>query len=932
MNSVIAARFSAINAGLADPGSIVSTTTNPNTNRVDWNSANPLTNWFPTFRVDYSFSEKVRMNLAFNRTKQNTPSTNSTRLPGAAFADWGSGDRSDAFTASYGLDWSFSPTLINSFKFGYLYNANWWSYNATREYLNNPFNTNFPWGTSPYIYYRPISQSYPVFNISDTLTWQKQSHTWNFGFSFYREFDHYWNGPEGIGAINLGIDANDPAAQAITTANLRGGTSTHQGEARSIYALLTGRITGVTGLYAYDQSSGNYRNEVAAYYLAELSKAWALFFQDSWRFRPTLTINYGLRWDFTGNNVDLTGAYHNTDEESLWGPSGVGNIFQPGTLTGTNTPMVEARADAYNAWNVTPQPTLGLAWNPRYSEGILGKLFGDSDTVVRAGFSLRFFTIPYQYYWDNASSYGAFFYQNFALAPGNSANVGEFQAGTLSLGQPLPAFSLSPATYSDSAPLSSVTTFRPSGVPVTGFKKGIGQPYTMSWTIGIQRKFGESRALEIRYNANRTLKQWIAQNLNEVNIFENGLLDEFNAARNNLAICRANQVACRTAAGSSSSTFASFANLGLAGQVSLPIFTTAFTGSPTGLQTNNNFGLSSFITPLDTGAAGTFAQLLTRGLNSTTNTRYLCNLVGPAFGPCGPMTGLQYGNYPINFFVVNPYSIKGTGDDLGVSLMTDAGYSNYNSLQVDFRQRMWRGIAFNANYTWSHTLGVATPDDWTAAWPAYTLRDLRQSYGPTRFDIRHVFNVLGTFDLPFGKGRQWMNKNAILDKFIGGWTIGSIYRYRAGNPVRVTGGYNTFNQFADGGVNLVGITREQLQNMVGVHYVQGANYVSLIDPSLRSSGGQANSALFQANTTAGTLAPTLYLWGPGGWELDMSITKAIPITERINLSFQSVFSNAFNHPIFRLTPYTNYRSAGWGTATGQSNTPREIELRLKVSF
>jgi len=927
INSVISAMLTRINTAVQNPGAVIATTTNLNANSVSWNSRNPLTEWYPTFRVDYTPTQKVRMNLAFNRTKRTYPYTNAPYFPGQEFEERAGGQKHDGFTAAYGLDWTFSPTLINAFKFGYLYNFSYWDYNSTREYIDKPYNIFFPMGTSPDIYYRPISQSYPVFNASDTVTWQKKSHTLNFGFTFYREFDHYWNGPEGIAAINMGIVNGDPAINALTATYLRGATTAQQGDARSLYAMLTGRLSSVTGLYAYDVGTGAYKRDVSAYNLAELSKAWSLFVQDSWRFRPDLTINAGLRWDFTGNNVDLTGAYHNTDEQSLWGPSGDGNIFKPGTLTGTNTPTVEARADAYNAWNVTPQPTLGIAWNPGFQNGILNKILGNQQTVLRAGFSLRFFTIPYQYYWDNASSYGAFFYQNFALSPGDPLITGQFTPGSLSLGQTLPPYSLAPATYSDSAPLSQVTTFIGGGVPVTGFEKDIGQPYTMSWTIGIQRKFGPSRALEIRYNANRTIKQWIAQDLNEVNVFENGFLGEFIKAQSNLAICRAT-AGCTLR----------FSNQGLPGQVNLPIITQAFTGSPTGLQTNSNFASSSFITPLDTGAVGSFAYLLTRGSSSASGGRYYCNLVGTAFAPC--VTNALYaggpngpgGGYPINFFIANPYAIKGTGNDVGASFMTDAGFSNYNSLQIDFRQRLWHGIALDANYTWSHTLGVVTPGDWTAAWPAYTLRHLNESYGPTQYDVRHVFNLLGTFDLPFGKGRQWANKNNILDKFVGGWTIGAIYTRGTGFPVRVTGGYATLNNFADGGVNLIGITREQLQDRVGVYHEAGTTYVTLIDPALRTTGVGANTTYIQANTTPGTLAPVLYLRGPGGYELHLSVTKSILIKERIGFSFQTVFNNAFNHPIYRSAPYSGYRSSGWGTVSGPSNGPRNIEMRAKISF
>jgi hypothetical protein len=67
---------------------------------------------------------------------------------------------------------------------------------------------------------------------------------------------------------------------------------------------------------------------------------------------------------------------------------------------------------------------------------------------------------------------------------------------------------------------------------VTGIDPHIKQPYTQSWNIGFERRFG-SRAIEVRYDGNRTLHQWLAINPNEVNVFENGFLSEFKKAQAN---------------------------------------------------------------------------------------------------------------------------------------------------------------------------------------------------------------------------------------------------------------------------------------------------------------------------------------------------------------------------------------------------------------
>jgi hypothetical protein len=564
-----------------------------------------------------------------------------------------------------------------------------------------------------------------------------------------------------------------------------------------------------------------------------------------------------------------------------------------------------------------------VAWAPQFQDGIFRTLFGDDDTVIRAGASLRSFTVPYQYFWNNASNYGGFFYQFFQANAGN-----QFPEGSLSVGQPYPTLLLQPATYQAVANASQFTFNNNQFTNgINGMKRDIGQPYSVSWSFGIQRKLGESRALEIRYIGNRTENQWISINVNEVNVFENGFLDEFILAQNNLAI----------------NGGTSFANLNPAGgTVPLPIMEAAFTGLPG----SSSFTNSTFRTQLTTGQVGAFARTLS---TATVSAPYFCNLVGPTFTPCvtnlltsaglPAFTGTGAG-YPINFFQANPYAAGQPA-----TLMTDIAYSNYNSLQIDFRQRAWHGMQFDANYTWSHTLGVSTPNDWTGAYTAFTLRDLRHSYSPTLFDVRHSAHVAATVDLPFGKGRQFANSSGWLDRIVGGWSVGTIVTYQTGFPFRVTGGYQTFNNLADGGVNLNGVTRSQLQNAVGVYHVPGSTTTSYINPQYLANpalpGGGANTAFITANTTPGVFNPPLILYGPRGFYDDISISKTIAITERWKFIFQSQFLNAFNHPVWgqgNPPPVGgNVRSSGWATTGGGPSNNfqsfgRQIEFRATIQF
>jgi len=960
VNSTIAAQQAKINKALTL--GTVTGTSDPILNNINFLSPQPITYWFPTLRMDYNMSSRIRMNLAMNRTMRTSPGDTVPAFPGSDLAPVSQGgNKSDAATVSYGLDWTISPTLINQLKVGWLYNASFFAYNSNHGYQQYPFEWGSPLtpNNTPDMYgqyyQRPINTYYPNTNVSDTLGWQRSAHNLSFGYNFVREHDHYWNGPEGIGTINFGLAGGDPALQALqdtgTYQPLPGASTSQQTEAQNLYAQLTGRISSVTGLYPFSVKTQNYFHGIGSFALNEVASSWGLFAQDSWKLRPNLTVNYGLRWDFTGDDYDLTSEYHNADQSSIFGPTAPGDLFKPGALNGNLNPTLQSRPHAYNGWNVAPQPSLGFAYTPKKEGGILGALLGDESTVLRGGYSLRRFTIPYQYVWNYASNCGSFYYQNFALNASNAGGTGNFTPGSLALGDTLPPYAITPAGFEKVAPESQFTYTAGAGgscgINVTGIKPNIAQPYLQNWNFGIQRKLGRSRVLEIRYNGNRGLKEWVALNTNEVNIFENGFLKEFQNAQNNLKINGGN----------------SFANLNpAAGTVPLPIIQAAFNG----VSNTNGFGSSTFINYLNTGAAGSFAGRLTSAAGAAP---YFCNLVGAAFTPCA--TNLGYtgagAGYPINFFQANPYATR-TGNGAGnTAYMSDSGYSNYHALQVDFRQQAWHGMQFDANYTWSKSLGYlagGSGNDWLGNYTTFSLRNLRSSYMPSTFDVHHVVHLDATADLPFGRGKAFANSNAVLDKIIGGWNVGTIATIQSGFPFRISGGYDTFNSQADGGVVLKGVTPSQIQSSVGVHRIPGATFVTLIDPKYLGVSNPAclqqwvsgcsitgtNTQFIDSNTTPGTYNQGLILYGPHGFFQDVSITKNVPIGERFRFNLQGVFLNAWNHPVFGNrdfaggtggvgNPRSLVSSGTSGILTGsQTINPvsnigaRQIELRANFIF
>jgi hypothetical protein len=930
INPAIAQELSAINS--AEGSGVLSATSDPNMQTLSWNYSNPDIEYYPVARLDYNLSQKARMYLTWSMTKIATATSLAPYLPGSGFSNETSGVQSRNFTGSYGFDYIFSPKLINQFKAGFLYD---WTGNpiggAPLYATENPIFWDYPGGNgnmSGVDFYGPITTYYPVYDFSDSITLQRGKHTFQFGGSWYKEQDHYWNGPGGYYNYSLGLASGDPAINAFsngTGGSLPGATQTQINSADALYAILTGRISGVGGENAYNIKSQKYSptGTPSEYPLDEVASNWSFFGEDSWRVTPTLTLNYGLRWDVYGAEQDLTGFYHSADLAAIYGPTPVGALFQPGNLGGVQDPQISKHTEPFAPWRVTPQPSFGFAWNPRIESGPLAGLLGRDKTVIRGGYALRRFTESYQYYWDYATDYGQFYYQQFNLFANNTGAPGSFAPGSLALGNAVPAPLLSPTAYADSYPEAQFTFTGAGGA--NGVQPNLNTPTSESWNFGIQRGLGHNLALEVRYNGNHTLHQWIALNFNEMNVFESGLLKDFQNAQKNLAA-------------SGGTSFApSYGN-------SMPIITAAF-GGPNA----SDFTNQQFIQYLQTGQVGSMAKSLSSP-NGTVD--YFCNLVGAGFSPCATTEGYTGAGagYPINLLEANPYSLgtqTASGGGTQAGELASAGYSNYNGLQVDLRQGSWHGLQFDANYTWSHTLALESPNSWTGSFNAFTLRDLRRGYGPGPFDIRNVVHANGTYDLPFGQGRPYLNHSKALNAAVGGFTLGTIATVQTGAPVMLAGQYLTYNDYADSGVQLTGVTRSQLQSAIGLREDTGAPYVNLINPKYLASttGGGANSNYVAPNITPGTFGQIVYLHGPHQFFQDMELTKRFPIHEAMNFNLQGAFINVWNHPAWGSSGLGGGYAAGYpssfdngiqdfnfGEEYGPSNGARVIEMRGNFVF
>ena len=321
------------------------------------------------------------------------------------------------------------------------------------------------------------------------------------------------------------------------------------------------------------------------------------------------------------------------------------------------------------------------------------------------------------------------------------------------------------------------------------------------------------------------------------------------------------------------------------------------------------------------------------------NATYFCRMVGNAFGPCASRGFNTPGAYPINFFVLNPYIFGGTSPTGTPSalLLSDNSFSNYNGLQVEIRKRYARGLTLNLNYTWSHSLTDRYNKNVDGISNFSTLRNRALDRSPSPWDLRHVVQAFGTYDLPFGKARRFAIHNSVVDAVAGGWTIGSIFRFQTGLPFKLSGGQLTVNQ-QDAGVNSL-VSADVLQSNVGVYH-SGNPYVYFVNPKLIGADGRSNPTYLTPAGTAGMFGSFLYLYGPRYISDDVSIAKQMPLWgDRLRTEIRAEMVNAFNHPIFQVPTGGTFginpisvTSTTFGRATATTSVPRQVQFRVRFVF
>jgi hypothetical protein len=882
---------------------------------LSWREPQKAIDQFPTVRLDYQIKPNLAVMGSYNRRNQDQQGRRVWPIPGFPI-------NADTFDAGWwviatGTNWTINSNLHNEARFGIQHSGDTNEVGRQKEFFElNGFVNGLPARFQLPLVSLLVADNAPVIGkhyittLTDTFTMLRGSHTLTFGGN-YRDTqwrDRSLDGPGtggylGLPRYALGVATGDPAENVFSTSTIPGLVNADQAAVRQLYALLTGRLSEVRTGKVVDPATLQYSDSI---FRENWTSAWfgGLFIQDKWRVNPNFTLNMGLRYEVNQPPFNHTGTVAFPDDPNIYGPST--QLFDPGGLNGVANPVISRGNKAAGAdWN-NWAPRIGFTWSPNFSGGMLGKIFGTGEnTVFRGGYDLTFFDEGTNMF---ASTAGNNTGQSQALVLASGTN---YTPGSLTLQSPLPPFSASPVSYQETWAQSELAF-------VTGIGSmfsGLATPYVQAWNIGVQRQVARNTVVELRYLGNRAYNAWHTFSLNEVNIFENGFLDEFKRAQQNLAI--------NVAAGGTG-----FANQGRPGQSPLPMFEAAFgpNGSQGALSSAQSFTSANFISDLQNGEAGRAAGRL------ATTQMYICRMVGSQFSPCANRNFTAPGQYPMNVFQVNPFGVS------GLNVVDDDGWSNYHAMQFQLRRRYVSGVSMNVNYTLATNQGNVWADNATQSGNYFTLRDKSMNDGDAPFDVRHVFQTFGTVDLPWGRSRRYEIENGVLDALAGGWTFGAIFTAQSGTPFRLTSGRQTVNG-SDAGVVLAnGHTVEEIQKMINIRPHPTQNFSRYwADEALIGPDGRANPEYLTVPTTPGEWGQIITLRGKNVWSFDFSLNKSTALVGRTRLDIHITMQNVLNLPVWGTPGFLSNVSivdTSFGISTNPVNngTPRQLYSRFTFRF
>jgi hypothetical protein len=867
-------------------------------------------------RLDYNVTPNQRLFARATWDRSVDGNTNAGAFPGDPAPLKSEVDHSRSWVV--GHTWTISPTMTNQANVGLTRQILDFPTNFEPTYPNNFFTTGGL--TQPYVRFDGAqSANVPVPEVRDVFSWQRGNHTLQLGAdlkpirvnnSLENSAGFYQIGLGGqIQTLGPSVDPITMAPNALRPADIYGtGATLGAGDASQVDAEYDGLFPVLLGRYAQTLARYNYNAagnpfpvgnfQTTGFHYSEFE----FFGQDVWKIRSDLTLTYGLRWQYHQVPFEEHGIQANPSIYALpllgdriaAANNGInGNNAVPLVTYNLSGP-VNHGSGYYSPEYTDFSPRLGLAYSPSFTNGFLGKLFGDRKSSIRAGAGINYdreqptlsFEFSQQTFIFANEFTGNFGGTDPATALATSPRFQGFANGVPALVPPgTSTSSLTPNLDANGNPVGLVG----NGATFFGLNNDLKTPYEISFNLGVQRQLPGDFFLDVEY----------------VGKLGRRLFADGDAAQ---------QINFKDPVPNGQTLYAAF------GAVQKQLEQGVQPGSLTPQQWfEDEVNASPFIQSF--GAGATCASIT--GLDCT-------NLSAAQIS--GPWTNGDVSTMDLVLAIDGLLQ-----PNTGLLAQTGAaGYygnfssSSYNGLIVTLRKQLSHNLTFDFDYTFAHSIDNVSDvqneaNQFTGSGIALVcdLRDLHVCRGNSKFDARHTIAANFVYGLPFGRGQSLLGgAPRWLDEAIGGWKVSGDVIFHTGFPFTTSTGTFPIDFTQDAPPVFVGPSSAVSPN---IHVVNGQ--VQFFSNPTNALGA------FQFPFGGGTGNRNI-LYGPPFANVDMALLKDFPMpwSDRQKLQFRAEAFNVFNHPSFGDPNGAIENQSQFGQITSTISTARQLQLALKYSF
>ncbi len=256
------------------------------------------------------------------------------------------------------------------------------------------------------------------------------------------------------------------------------------------------------------------------------------------------------------------------------------------------------------------------------------------------------------------------------------------------------------------------------------------------------------------------------------------------------------------------------------------------------------------------------------------------------------------------------------GRDASTTRVGPIGDSEYNAMQARLDRRFRNGYQIGVSYTWSKSIGIAGADNSDGSPRIKIPQFYHLNRALSGFDRTHNLQITNIFELPFGKGKPWLNNGGFLSYLLGGWQINNILSFYSGRPFDVTASGTSLNA------------------------PESSQRADLVKPKVEILGGVGRGEKYFDTTAFANVTEVRFgtaAWGivrgPGVANWDFGLFRKFQLTEKWDLQFRMEAFNFTNTPHFN-NPNGSVTSSSFGeiTSTNVNAPERQFRFGLRLGF